>query len=79
MTSPSLSLFMSDAFHAHQKLPLKASSGAQRMFSETRDMGGEISVGNVNEMDVYGTGLKNEIGEYNCFLNVIIQVSVYKC
>ncbi|XP_027168616.1 inactive ubiquitin carboxyl-terminal hydrolase 53-like [Coffea eugenioides] len=24
-------------------------------------------------MDVYGTGLKNEIGEYNCFLNVIIQ------
>ncbi|XP_075101122.1 uncharacterized protein LOC107764486 [Nicotiana tabacum] len=62
-----------DAFHAHQKLPLKASSGAQRMFSETGDMGNEISVGNVNEMDVYGTGLKNEVGEYNCFLNVIIQ------
>ncbi|OIT27346.1 PREDICTED: uncharacterized protein LOC109214071 [Nicotiana attenuata] len=62
-----------DAFNAHQKLPLKASSGAQRMFSETGDMGDEISVGNVNEMDVYGTGLKNEVGEYNCFLNVIIQ------
>lgn len=23
--------------------------------------------------NVYGTGLKNEVGEYNCFLNVIIQ------
>lgn len=29
----------------------------------------------VNGVDVYGTGLKNEVGEYNCFLNVIIQVS----
>ena len=28
----------------------------------------------LDQMDVYGTGLKNEIGEYNCFLNVIIQV-----
>ncbi|KAL4559240.1 hypothetical protein LXL04_031375 [Taraxacum kok-saghyz] len=26
-----------------------------------------------NGSDVYGTGLKNEAGEYNCFLNVIIQ------
>ncbi|KAI3454607.1 hypothetical protein Pfo_011270 [Paulownia fortunei] len=26
-----------------------------------------------NGMDTYGTGLKNEVGEYNCFLNVIIQ------
>ncbi|CAH1443045.1 unnamed protein product [Lactuca virosa] len=26
-----------------------------------------------NASDVYGTGLKNEAGEYNCFLNVIIQ------
>ncbi|KAL2482461.1 Ubiquitin carboxyl-terminal hydrolase-related protein [Forsythia ovata] len=24
-------------------------------------------------MDIYGPGLKNEIGEYNCFLNAIIQ------
>ncbi|KAI7985700.1 hypothetical protein LOK49_LG14G00804 [Camellia lanceoleosa] len=28
---------------------------------------------NVNGADVYGTGLRNEVGEYNCFLNVIIQ------
>ncbi|XP_049412338.1 uncharacterized protein LOC125875277 [Solanum stenotomum] len=63
-----------DAFHAHQKFPLMASSGAQRMISETGDLGNEISFRNVKEMDdVYGTGLKNEVGEYNCFLNVIIQ------
>ncbi|KAF3655732.1 putative LOB domain-containing protein 27-like [Capsicum annuum] len=62
-----------DAFHAHQKFPLMASAGAQRMISETGDLGNEISFGSVKEMDVYGTGLKNEVGEYNCFLNVIIQ------
>ncbi|XP_028092844.1 uncharacterized protein LOC114293027 isoform X1 [Camellia sinensis] len=28
---------------------------------------------NVNAADVYGTGLRNDVGEYNCFLNVIIQ------
>ncbi|KAL8118256.1 uncharacterized protein LOC141723649 isoform X2 [Apium graveolens] len=33
----------------------------------------EVSVEYVNGVDVYGTGLKNEAGEYNCFLNVIIQ------
>ncbi|KAL6559455.1 hypothetical protein OROGR_004572 [Orobanche gracilis] len=27
----------------------------------------------VNRRDTYGTGLRNEVGEYNCFLNVIIQ------
>ncbi|KAK4437120.1 hypothetical protein Salat_0045900 [Sesamum alatum] len=31
------------------------------------------SLDGANRMDVYGTGLKNEVGEYNCFLNVIIQ------
>lgn len=25
-----------------------------------------------------GTGLRNEVGEYNCFLNVIIQVGILK-
>ncbi|KAK4394563.1 hypothetical protein Sango_1610600 [Sesamum angolense] len=31
------------------------------------------SLDGANRMDAYGTGLKNEVGEYNCFLNVIIQ------
>ncbi|RID58408.1 hypothetical protein BRARA_F01712 [Brassica rapa] len=26
------------------------------------------------EVGIFGTGLQNEVGEYNCFLNVIIQV-----
>ncbi|KAG0460064.1 hypothetical protein HPP92_023192 [Vanilla planifolia] len=30
-------------------------------------------VANVFNKDIYGTGLKNAVGEYNCFLNVIIQ------
>lgn len=30
-----------------------------------------------NHADVIGTGLQNEVGEYNCFLNVIIQVLSY--
>lgn len=36
----------------------------------------DVTIDNVNEGDVFGTGLKNEVGEYNCFLNVIIQVGV---
>lgn len=34
----------------------------------------EVTSENVIGTDIYGTGLKNEVGEYNCFLNVIIQV-----
>jgi hypothetical protein len=34
----------------------------------------EVATENVDGTDVFGTGLKNDIGEYNCFLNVIIQV-----
>lgn len=31
------------------------------------------------EVGIFGTGLQNEVGEYNCFLNVIIQVtSIFK-
>lgn len=33
----------------------------------------EVFSEKANVSDVYGTGLKNEAGEYNCFLNVIIQ------
>lgn len=34
----------------------------------------EVAIENVSRTDVFGTGLKNDVGEYNCFLNVIIQV-----
>ncbi|GMJ13764.1 hypothetical protein like AT3G47890 [Hibiscus trionum] len=33
----------------------------------------DVSSEDLNETDVFGTGLQNEVGEYNCFLNVIIQ------
>ncbi|KAJ6688061.1 INACTIVE UBIQUITIN CARBOXYL-TERMINAL HYDROLASE 53-LIKE [Salix koriyanagi] len=32
-----------------------------------------VATVNVDGTDVFGTGLKNDIGDYNCFLNVIIQ------
>uniref|UniRef100_A0A5B7A9X7 USP domain-containing protein n=1 Tax=Davidia involucrata TaxID=16924 RepID=A0A5B7A9X7_DAVIN len=66
-----------DTFHAHQKFPLISSSRMpQKMSSEVDDLvvlPDEVMLENVNGADVYGTGLKNEVGEYNCFLNVIIQ------
>ena len=34
-----------------------------------------MAIKNISGADMVGTGLKNEVGEYNCFLNVIIQVS----
>ena len=39
----------------------------------------EVATVNVDGTDVFGTGLKNDIGDYNCFLNVIIQVFSEQC
>jgi hypothetical protein len=38
----------------------------------------EDSTQDVNGASLLGTGLRNEVGEYNCFLNVIIQVGSYQ-
>lgn len=38
----------------------------------------EDSAQDVNGANLLGTGLRNEVGEYNCFLNVIIQVGISK-
>ncbi|KAK4735325.1 hypothetical protein R3W88_009586 [Solanum pinnatisectum] len=63
-----------DMCHAHKKLPLLPSPGnEQKMFPKAGTLGNANSFEDVNKMDAYGTGLKNEVGEYNCFLNVIIQ------
>lgn len=51
-----------------QKMPLEANNFGVSSSEVTRE--------NVNGTDMYGTGLMNEVGEYNCFLNVIIQVGV---
>ncbi|KAM7479967.1 hypothetical protein LguiA_028180 [Lonicera macranthoides] len=66
-----------DTFHSHKKLPpISSLMMPQEMFEKGDEFvvsSNEAIIENVNEVDVYGTGLKNEIGEYNCFLNVIIQ------
>ncbi|MCL7027292.1 hypothetical protein MKW94_004287 [Papaver nudicaule] len=50
-------------------LPPETSSA----LNELRVSQGEIIFGSLDGTEVLGTGLKNEAGEYNCFLNVIIQ------
>ncbi|KAM0043851.1 putative tetratricopeptide-like helical domain superfamily, ubiquitin specific protease [Helianthus debilis subsp. tardiflorus] len=66
-----------DAFHSHkQSSSISGSIIPEETFIEEQDScvtSIKVSPDNVNESDVYGTGLKNEVGEYNCFLNVIIQ------
>ncbi|KAL8547318.1 hypothetical protein ACS0TY_006879 [Phlomoides rotata] len=65
-----------DTFQAHRKLPVIPSSALPpKELLETSESSVSCSEGvtEVNGMDAYGTGLKNEVGEYNCFLNVIIQ------
>ena len=70
----------SDAFQEQQKLPLIMSSRTPLISHGEVDSNGlpsnERNVENVQAAGMFGTGLKNEVGEYNCFLNVIIQVSV---
>ncbi|KAL4181493.1 hypothetical protein AMTRI_Chr12g237590 [Amborella trichopoda] len=64
-----------DIYQAHHGLPLPG--GQSKRVLKQMD-GIEIvpngaRVGVLNQSDVIGTGLQNEVGEYNCFLNVIIQ------
>ncbi|PKA49357.1 hypothetical protein AXF42_Ash014259 [Apostasia shenzhenica] len=62
-----------DSFQAERKLPLApVIRSPQLRSSESDTTNQELSI-TVNSLDVYGTGLKNAVGEYNCFLNVIIQ------
>ena len=69
---------MLDTFKARQKFPLVPNSRFIKPCLQIADSLGteaaDVSSVNVNELDVFGAGLQNKIGEYNCFLNVIIQV-----
>ncbi|GFP80104.1 inactive ubiquitin carboxyl-terminal hydrolase 54 [Phtheirospermum japonicum] len=65
-----------DTFHSRGKLHLTSNSTVPlKELPETSDscVSRDEGVADVNGTDEYGTGLKNEVGEYNCFLNVIIQ------
>lgn len=66
----------SDAFQEKQNFPSSSTPSTSRGEVDSTDLpSNELNAGNVQGADICGTGLKNEIGEYNCFLNVIIQVS----
>ncbi|RDX64579.1 Inactive ubiquitin carboxyl-terminal hydrolase 54, partial [Mucuna pruriens] len=66
-----------DTYQARGNLPLVSSLRMSRRASSQVDnvdcLPVEDSTDNVNGATLLGTGLKNEVGEYNCFLNVIIQ------
>ncbi|KAG9154712.1 hypothetical protein Leryth_014212 [Lithospermum erythrorhizon] len=63
-----------DIYNARQKPPLIKNLEALQKTPEIGDFSiSEVTTEDGNGTDVYGTGLKNEVGEYNCFLNVIIQ------
>ncbi|XP_021866211.2 uncharacterized protein [Spinacia oleracea] len=65
-----------DTFQSRKNLPLVPNSRVVQQMQNGDFLGtetGELISVNVNEMDSVGAGLQNEIGEYNCFLNVIIQ------
>ncbi|KAI6682958.1 hypothetical protein NL676_028871 [Syzygium grande] len=66
-----------DTFQAHQKSPLASTLLRSHKASRTADddgaIHGEVVIETKHGADLFGTGLQNEIGEYNCFLNVIIQ------
>ncbi|XP_022727644.1 uncharacterized protein LOC111283379 isoform X3 [Durio zibethinus] len=66
-----------DTYQAQQRLPLASSSRTVKRVPLLVNNHGvslnEVSSEGLYETDVFGTGLQNEVGEYNCFLNVIIQ------
>lgn len=62
-----------DSFQAERKLPLAPISRLSQHGFSKLEMPTEEPTIDFLQKDVYGSGLKNAIGEYNCFLNVIIQ------
>ncbi|KAJ1379580.1 Ubiquitin specific protease domain [Sesbania bispinosa] len=66
-----------DMHQAHREVPSVSSLRTSQTASSEVDRVGfpveEETTENVNGTILIGTGLKNEVGEYNCFLNVIIQ------
>ncbi|KHG14770.1 Inactive ubiquitin carboxyl-terminal hydrolase 54 [Gossypium arboreum] len=66
-----------DTYQAQQRFPLASSLKAvERVPLEVKTHGvspNEVSGEGLKETEMFGTGLLNDVGEYNCFLNVIIQ------
>ncbi|KAI4343823.1 hypothetical protein L6164_011129 [Bauhinia variegata] len=65
-----------DTYQAHKKLPSVSNLRMPQRASLLDNLGAspeENIIDNVDGANLLGAGLKNEVGEYNCFLNVIIQ------
>uniref|UniRef100_A0A1D1YV94 Inactive ubiquitin carboxyl-terminal hydrolase 54 n=1 Tax=Anthurium amnicola TaxID=1678845 RepID=A0A1D1YV94_9ARAE len=63
-----------DTFQAQKCLPMAPISNLSKGVSlDIVNVGDATIENNTTGKDMFGSGLKNEIGEYNCFLNVIIQ------
>ncbi|GKV14151.1 hypothetical protein SLEP1_g25062 [Rubroshorea leprosula] len=66
-----------DTYQAHQEMPffsgLRTHWGMPLEANNHGILPNGITNDVVNGTDVFGMGLQNEVGEYNCFLNVIIQ------
>ncbi|OVA12024.1 Ubiquitin carboxyl-terminal hydrolases family 2 [Macleaya cordata] len=66
-----------DTFQAHKTTSVVPRSRMRTNVAPRQDdlasTQDEVMVHSIREKDVLGAGLKNEVGEYNCFLNVIIQ------
>lgn len=72
-------LIFVDTFQAHRGSASSSRFGHERDLEIANYNLAAIESANVPSNQVfYGTGLRNEVGEYNCFLNVIIQVSMRK-
>lgn len=70
-------VYFLDTLHVQQKIPHCEDTKASQNKSPKRD-NFQVMLHNDSVVmgEALGTGLQNEVGEYNCFLNVIIQVGV---
>ncbi|XP_010546041.1 PREDICTED: uncharacterized protein LOC104818245 isoform X2 [Tarenaya hassleriana] len=66
-----------DTYQAQRKTPSGVRTPeSTALESNNNGLQHDVIVGGTTESthsDVFGTGLQNEVGEYNCFLNVVIQ------
>ncbi|XP_052197827.1 uncharacterized protein LOC127804830 isoform X2 [Diospyros lotus] len=55
-----------------ENLPLTISQGEESS-GDHRVLSADVKLKNISGSEIFGAGLKNDVGEYNCFLNVVIQ------
>ncbi|XVF79442.1 hypothetical protein PTKIN_Ptkin14bG0223400 [Pterospermum kingtungense] len=62
-----------DTHQAQERSPSATAQRVPLQVDNPGDSPNEVSDKSLSEIDVFGTGLQNEIGTNNCFLNVIIE------